>query len=98
MFLGLVERKTKPTTEGVPAFLDACADDAHIENAKAPAELMRKVTDYELRLWRTSIDPLSRDHYNYHNGPRAEKGETASLHWGCNEFILGGSMNADSCK
>jgi hypothetical protein len=73
LFLGLVERKTKPTTESVPAFLDLCADDAHIEDAKAPAELMRKVTDYELRLWGTSIDPLSSDHYNYENGPKSGK-------------------------
>jgi hypothetical protein len=62
------ENKTKPTTMSVPAFLDACADDARRADAKALAKLMQKVTGNEPAMWGPSIVGFDSYHYRYESG------------------------------
>ena len=51
----MAENKTKPTAISVPAFLDACTDEARRTDAKVLAKLMKKVTGIEPAMWGPSI-------------------------------------------
>jgi Domain of unknown function (DU1801) len=64
----MAESKTKPTTNSVPAFLDACTDEARREDAKALAKLMQKVTGKEPAMWGPSIVGFDSYHYTYESG------------------------------
>ena len=64
----MAENKTKPTTFSVPAFLDACADEARRTDAKALAKLMQKVTGNEPAMWGPSIVGFDSYHYTYESG------------------------------
>jgi uncharacterized protein DUF1801 len=64
----MAENKTKPTTIGVPEFLDACADEARRTDAKALAKLMQKVTGLKPTMWGTSIVGFGTYHYIYESG------------------------------
>jgi hypothetical protein len=64
----MAENKTKPTTISVPAFLDACTDEARRADAKALAELMQKVTGNEPSMWGPSIVGFGSYHYIYESG------------------------------
>jgi hypothetical protein len=60
--------KTKPTTISVPAFLDACADEARRTDAKALTKLMQKITGNEPAMWGPSIVGFDSYHYTYESG------------------------------
>ena len=64
----MAENKTKPTTGSVPAFLDACTDEARRTDAKALARLMQKITGNEPAMWGTSIVGFDSYHYKYESG------------------------------
>src|ERR1700678_3738842 len=64
----MAENKTKPTTISVPAFLDACTDEARRVDAKALAKLMQKVTGNEPAMWGPSIVGFDSYHYTYESG------------------------------
>jgi hypothetical protein len=64
----MAENKTKPTTFSVPAFLDACTDEARRADAKALAKLMQKVTGNEPSMWGPSIVGFGSYHYTYESG------------------------------
>ena len=64
----MTEIKTKPTTMSVPAFLDACADEARRTDAKALARLMQKVTGDDPTMWGPSIVGFGSYHYIYESG------------------------------
>jgi len=64
----MAENKTKPTTISVPAFLDACTDEARRADAKALATLMQKVTGNEPSMWGSSIVGFGSYHYVYESG------------------------------
>lgn len=64
----MAENKTKPTTISVPAFLDACADEARRADAKALAKLMQKVTGNKPSMWGPSIVGFGSHHYIYESG------------------------------
>ncbi len=64
----MTENKTKPTTSGVPAFLDACTDEARRADAKALAKLMQKVTGNQPAMWGPSIVGFDSYHYTYESG------------------------------
>jgi hypothetical protein len=64
----VAENKTKPTTGSVPAFLDACADEARRADARALAMLMQKVTGKEPAMWGPSIVGFDQYHYVYASG------------------------------
>ena len=49
----MADNKTKPTDVSVHAFLNACTDEVRRTDAKALAELMRKVTGKEPAMWGT---------------------------------------------
>ena len=64
----MAENKTKPTTLSVPAFLDACADEARRTDARALARLMQKVTGNKPAMWGPSIVGFDSYHYKYESG------------------------------
>jgi hypothetical protein len=64
----MAENKTKPTTVSVPAFLDACTDEARRADAKALTKLMQKVTGNEPSMWGPSIVGFGSYHYTYESG------------------------------
>jgi Domain of unknown function (DU1801) len=64
----MAENKTKPTTISVPAFLDACSDEARRADAKALAKLMQKVTGNKPSMWGSSIVGFGCYHYTYESG------------------------------
>src|ERR1700733_7233897 len=64
----MAENKTKPTTSSVPAFLDACTDQARRTDAKALAKLMHKVTGSEPAMGGPSIVGFDCYHYKYESG------------------------------
>jgi hypothetical protein len=64
----MAENKTKPTTISVPAFLDACNDEARRADAKALTKLMHKVTGNEPSMWGPSIIGFDSYHYTYESG------------------------------
>jgi hypothetical protein len=64
----MAENKTKPTTISVPAFLDACADEARRADAKALARLMQKITGEKPTMWGPSIVGFGKYHYTYGSG------------------------------
>jgi hypothetical protein len=64
----MAENKTKPTPMSVPAFLDACADEAQRADAKTLASLMQKVTGDQPSMWGPSIVGFGSYHYAYESG------------------------------
>src|SRR6202522_654929 len=64
----MAENKTKPTTISVPAFLDACTDEARRRDAEALAKLMQKATGNEPAMWGPSIVGFDSYHYTYESG------------------------------
>jgi hypothetical protein len=64
----MAENKTKPTTNSVPAFLDAYADEARRTDAKALTKLMQKITGNEPLMWGPSIVGFDSYHYTYESG------------------------------
>ena len=64
----MAENKTKPTTISVPAFLDACTDEARRTDAKALTKLMQKVTGSVPAMWGPSIIGFDSYHYTYESG------------------------------
>ena len=64
----MTEIKTKPTTMSVPAFLDACADEARRTDAKTLAKLMQRVTGNKPAMWGSSIIGFGSYHYAYESG------------------------------
>jgi hypothetical protein len=68
--------KTVPTTDSVPAFLDAIADPAQREDCRALVPLMQKATGDEPRMWGSSnvAGALSRAPAGRpHGGPAADR-------------------------
>jgi hypothetical protein len=61
----MAENKTKPTTNSVPAFLDACTDQAQRTDAKALTKLMQRVTGNQPAMWGASIVGFDSYHYSY---------------------------------
>jgi hypothetical protein len=68
----MAENKTKPTSLSVPAFLDACTDEARRTDAKALAKLMQKVTGNEPAMWGPSIVGFDSYHYMYESGRQGD--------------------------
>jgi hypothetical protein len=68
----MAENKTKPTTVSVPAFLDACADEARRADAKALARLMQKVTGDQPSMWGPSIVGFGSYHFAYESGRQGD--------------------------
>ena len=68
----MAENKTKPTSLSVPAFLDACRDEARRADAKALAKLMQKVTGNEPAMWGPSIVGFDSYHYVYESGRQGD--------------------------
>jgi hypothetical protein len=68
----MAENKTKPTTISVPAFLDACADEARRADAKALTKLIQKVTGNKPTMWGPSIVGFGSYHYTYESGREGE--------------------------
>ena len=64
----MADNKTKPTDLNVQAFLNACTDEVRRTDAKALAELMRKVTGKEPAMWGPSIVGFDSYHYRYESG------------------------------
>jgi hypothetical protein len=64
----MAENKTRPTTISVPAFLDACADEARRTDAKALSKLMPKVTGNKPAMWGPSIVGFDSYHFVYESG------------------------------
>ena len=64
----MAENKTKPTTNSVPAFLDACTDQAQRTDAKALTKLMQRVTGNQPAMWGASIVGFDSYHYSYESG------------------------------
>ena len=64
----MAENKTKPTAISVPAFLDACTDEARRTDAKVLAKRMQKVTGNEPAMWGPSIVGFDSYHYTYESG------------------------------
>ena len=64
----MAENKTKPTTISVPAFLDACGDEARRADAKVLARLMQMVTGDKPSMWGPSIVGFGSYHYIYESG------------------------------
>jgi hypothetical protein len=52
----------------VPAFLDACADEARRTDAKTLAKLMQRVTGNKPAMWGSSIIGFGSYHYAYESG------------------------------
>ena len=64
----MAENKTKPTAISVPAFLDACTDEARRADARTLAKLMQEVSGEEPVMWGPSIVGFDRYHYSYESG------------------------------
>ena len=64
----MADNKTKPTDLNVQSFLNACTDEVRRTDAKALAELMRKVTGQEPAMWGPSIVGFDSYHYRYESG------------------------------
>jgi Domain of unknown function (DU1801) len=64
----MAENKTKPTIMSVPAFLDACTDEARRTDAKTLVKLMQSVTGNKPAMWGPSIIGFDSYHYTYESG------------------------------
>ena len=68
----MAELKTKETAESVSAFLEKIADKGRREDCLAVADIMRKVTKEEPKMWGSSIVGFGRYHYKYESGREGE--------------------------
>lgn len=64
----MAENKTKPTTSGVAAFIEALPDPARREDAKVLAKLMQAVTGEKPKMWGPTIIGFGTKHYIYESG------------------------------
>ncbi len=64
----MADNKTTSTNLNVQAFLNACTDEVRRTDAKALAELMRKVTGQEPAMWGPFIVGFDSYHYRYESG------------------------------
>jgi hypothetical protein len=62
------DRKTRPTSEHVGAFLDAVADDRRRADAREVLDTMRRVTGAEPRMWGDSIVGFGHQPYTTSDG------------------------------
>ena len=68
----MAELKTKETAESVSDFLDKIPDKGRREDCLAVADIMRKVTKEEPKMWGSSIVGFGRYHYKYESGREGE--------------------------
>jgi Domain of unknown function (DU1801) len=64
----MVENKTKATTLSVPAYINALSDPTRRSDAKELAQLMRRASGEEPKLWGPSIIGFGSYHYRYNSG------------------------------
>ena len=64
----MAELKTKATSASVSAFLKKIPDPQRREDTVAVADMMRKVTKKEPKMWGTSIVGFGSYHYKYASG------------------------------
>jgi len=64
----MAELKTKPTTASVSAFLDAIEDDERRKDCLTVAQIMKKATGAEPRMWGPSIIGFGDYRYKYESG------------------------------
>lgn len=68
----MAEPKTKPTDASVAHFLDAIEDEARREDCKTVAQLMKKVTKSEPKMWGTGIVGFGAYRLKYAGGQEAD--------------------------
>ncbi|CAN5720294.1 hypothetical protein BH23GEM10_BH23GEM10_08250 [soil metagenome] len=64
----MAELKTKPTEQSVAEFLDAIPDESRRAECRALADLMRRVTGAEAKLWGPAMVGFGSYHYVYESG------------------------------
>ena len=64
----VAENKTRPTSVGVTAFLNAIEDKRQRADARKLAAMMRKATGCRARMWGSSIVGYGQYHYKYASG------------------------------
>jgi hypothetical protein len=64
----MAELKTKQTDSSVQAYFEAIEDEQRRQDCMAIAEIMRRVTKEEPRMWGTSIVGFGSYHYKYESG------------------------------
>lgn len=64
----MADNKTKPTTQSVPAFIDALTDDTRRADARALLKLMQNATGEKPKMWGPSIIGFGSCHYTYESG------------------------------
>ena len=64
----MADNKTKPTTQSVPAFIDALTDETRRADARALVKLMQKATGEKAKMWGPSIIGFGTYHYTYESG------------------------------
>ena len=64
----MAEQKTKPTAEGVDAYIAKIADEQRRKDCKALVALMKKVTKAKPVMWGPSIVGFGKYHYKYASG------------------------------
>ena len=60
--------KTRPTSAGVDAFLDAVDNDRRRQDARTVKGLMERITGWEPKMWGPSIVGFGEYHYRYDSG------------------------------
>lgn len=68
----MAELKTKLNDASVADFLDAIEDEQRREDCKAVAQLMKKITKSEPKMWGASIVGFGSYHYKYESGQEAD--------------------------
>jgi hypothetical protein len=64
----VAELKTKQTDASVAAYLDAIDDAKRRDDCRAIADIMRRVTKHEPKMWGASIVGFGSYHYKYESG------------------------------
>src|ERR1700746_1802748 len=64
----MAENKTKATTLGVPAYINALTDPTQRSDAKQLVELMQRASGEKPKLWGPSIVGFGSYHYRYDSG------------------------------
>ena len=64
----MAELKTKQTDASVEAYLNAIEDAQRRSDCRAIADIMRRVTKYEPKMWGPSIVGFGSYHYKYESG------------------------------
>ena len=64
----MAENKTKPTQQGVAAYIDSLPDKTRQADAKALVRLMERATGEKAKMWGPSIIGFGAHHYRYESG------------------------------